>query len=108
MRLVLLPGLNGSGRPFAPLLAYLPDITCQVLELPRQGPQDYNSLATALLDQLGDTPFVLLGESFSGPLAYRLALRRPKGLCGMVFAASFLQRPPWRRWPVGCQRPRQS
>lgn len=63
------------------------------LELPQQGPQDPDSLATVLSGQLGDSPFVLLGESFSGPLAYRLALRQPQGLRGVIFAASFLRCP---------------
>lgn len=93
MRLVLLPGLNGSSALFAPLLAELEDIDCQVLELPEHGPQDYPSLADALMEQLGTTPFVLLGESYSGPLAYQLALRQPTGLRGVIFSASFLSRP---------------
>ncbi|MDG9757228.1 alpha/beta hydrolase [Pseudomonas sediminis] len=93
MRLVLLPGLNGSSHLFAPLLDELQDIDCQVLSLPAQGPQDYHSLSEALYPQLGSTPFVLLGESFSGPLAYQLALRQPTGMRGMIFVASFLTRP---------------
>ena len=94
MRLVLLPGLNGSSKLFAPLLAQLQEIPLQIIELPGQGPQDYTSLANAVAEQLPiDNPFVLLGESFSGPLAYRLALQSPKGLKGLIFAASFLQSP---------------
>lgn len=93
MRLVLLPGLNGNSRLFAPLLAQLADVSCQVIELPRQGRQDHDALAFTLKEQLGATPFVLLGESFSGALAHRLALQCPEGLAGLVFAASFLQRP---------------
>lgn len=93
MRLVLLPGLNGSHRLFAPLLPFLGERQVTTLELPQQGPQDPDSLATALAGQLGDSPFVLLGESFSGPVAYRLALRQPQGLHGVIFAASFLRCP---------------
>ncbi|SDP92743.1 alpha/beta fold hydrolase [Ectopseudomonas guguanensis] len=93
MRLVLLPGLNGSSALFAPLLETLAGIDCWPLSLPEQGPQDYPSLADALMEQLGTTPFALLGESFSGPLAYQLALRQPTGLRGVIFAASFLSRP---------------
>lgn len=90
MRLVLLPGLNGSSRLFSPLLPHLAGCTVQVLELPEIGPQDYASLTEVLLDQLGHSPFILLGESFSGPLAYRLAQCRPVGLRAVIFAASFL------------------
>ncbi|WP_277372152.1 alpha/beta hydrolase [Pseudomonas sp. AA-38] len=93
MRLVLLPGMNGSSALFTPLIEALGDIDCQPLSLPAQGPQDYSSLADTLFMQLGTTPFVLLGESFSGPLAYQLALRQPTGLRGVIFAASFLSCP---------------
>lgn len=94
MRVVLLPGLNGSSTLFGPLLAHLhPTLDVQVLELPAQGSQKPENLADQLLDELGKTPYVLLGESFSGPLAYQLALRQPPGLRGVIFAASFLSRP---------------
>ncbi|TRO11503.1 alpha/beta hydrolase [Ectopseudomonas mendocina] len=93
MRLVLLPGLNGSSALFAPLLAELGDIECQAIELPEHGPQDYDALAQKMAQRLGNAPFVLLGESFSGPIAYRLAMRKSPGLRGMVFAASFLTAP---------------
>lgn len=93
MRLLLLPGLNGSSNLFAPLFDELRDMDCQALTLPAQGPQDYDSLADTLIGSLGHTPFMLLGESFSGPLAYRLALRNPEGIRGVIFAASFLTCP---------------
>jgi surfactin synthase thioesterase subunit len=93
-RLVLLPGLNGSGTLFTPLLEHLnPALEVQTLSLPAQGKQDYQTLADCLKHQLGDRPFVLLGESFSGPLAYRLARENPPGLQGVIFAASFLSQP---------------
>ncbi|MFP6849575.1 MAG: alpha/beta hydrolase [Pseudomonas sp.] len=92
--LVLLPGLNGSDALFAPLLAHLPPtLDVQVICLPTQGSQHFASIADRLLSELGNTPYVLLGESFSGPLAYQLALRQPPGLQGVIFAASFLTRP---------------
>jgi pimeloyl-ACP methyl ester carboxylesterase len=37
--------------------------------------------------------FVLLAESFSGPIAIRLAAERPRGLAALVLAATFLHRP---------------
>ena len=104
MRLVLLPGLNGSSSLFAPLLTQLEDLPCSVLELPPQGPQDHDSLASVLIEQLGETPFALLGESFSGPLAFRLALRRPSALKGLILAASFLS-PPHPLLSLACRLP---
>ncbi|MBI5480460.1 MAG: alpha/beta hydrolase [Deltaproteobacteria bacterium] len=41
-------------------------------------------------------PVVLLGESFSGLVAVRLAARQPVGLAGLVLVASFLRYPPAR------------
>ena len=107
MRLVLLPGLNGSSALFTPLLAELGDIDCQVLDLPEHGPQDYDALAQKLAERLHSTPFVLLGESFSGPIAYRLAMRKPPGLQGVILAASFLTvpnavLPVLKRLPIPC------
>ncbi|MFI8382966.1 alpha/beta fold hydrolase [Pseudomonas sp. NPDC079086] len=94
MRLVLLPGLNGSTTLFGPLLANLhPALEVLALELPTQGNQTHKYLADLLLCRLGNTPYVLLGESFSGPLAYQLALCQPPGLRGVIFAASFLSSP---------------
>jgi pimeloyl-ACP methyl ester carboxylesterase len=94
MRLVLLPGLNGSTTLFGPLLANLhPALEVLALELPTQGNQTHKYLADLLLCRLGNTPYVLLGESFSGPLAHQLALCQPPGLRGVIFAASFLSSP---------------
>jgi pimeloyl-ACP methyl ester carboxylesterase len=39
-------------------------------------------------------PFVILGESFSGPLAAMAAATRPAGLAGLILCATFLT-PPW-------------
>ena len=54
-------------------------------------------------------PFVLVAESFGGPLAVLLAARRPAGLVGLVLCATFVASPrPWvgrvvrplvRPWP---------
>src|SRR5262249_21879992 len=47
--------------------------------------------------------FILLGESFSGPLALLLAARRPPGLRGVILCASFARSPLPRfvRWLGG-------
>jgi pimeloyl-ACP methyl ester carboxylesterase len=52
------------------------------------------------LDALpGEQSFVLLGESFSGPLAIRIAARAPKGLVGLILCATFAKNPfPWLGW----------
>nr|WP_254919648.1 MULTISPECIES: alpha/beta hydrolase [unclassified Stenotrophomonas] len=50
-------------------------------------------LAQRLWSQLPAHPFILLAESFSGPLAVELATRHPSGLRGLVLAATFARRP---------------
>jgi pimeloyl-ACP methyl ester carboxylesterase len=95
---VLLPGLDGSGRLFAPLLAEpgLP-FDPHVIPLPSDVPRGYDELVVWLEDQLPGKPFVLLAESFSGPLAIRFALRNPARVSHLILAATFLRSPlaPW-------------
>lgn len=97
--LVLLPGLDGTGRLFSRFVAELPDsLEPVVIPLPVGSPQSYAGLVEHVRGRLpSGRPFVLLGESFSGPLALRLAAERPAGLLAVVLAASFHHRPvaPW-------------
>ncbi|MCF7221078.1 alpha/beta fold hydrolase [Marilutibacter chinensis] len=94
--LVILPGLDGttalleafcsrirqSGLP-ARTTAYPPD---RVLGYPQ-----LESLVRAKLP--ASEPFVLLGESFSGPLAIRIAARPPANLAGLVLSTTFARSP---------------
>ncbi|WP_075676932.1 alpha/beta hydrolase [Stenotrophomonas sp. TD3] len=92
---LMLPGLDGTGSMSTPLLSALQAhrLTTQALALPAQGRQDYTTLARWLWPQLPHHPFILLAESFSGPLAVELATRQPAGLRGLVLAATFARRP---------------
>jgi pimeloyl-ACP methyl ester carboxylesterase len=51
--------------------------------------------------------FVLVAESFSGPLALRIAARRPPGLAAIVLCASFITNPVWGlpSWMAPLARP---
>lgn len=95
MRLLLLPGLHGTGRLFEPFIQqWNGSTTAQAIGYPTDIPQDYESLARYVGEQLPlDEDYVLLGESFSGPVAYRLAEQRPLGLRGVVFVGTFLTSP---------------
>jgi len=90
--LVLLPGLDGSGDLFRWFTAALPPgITPAIVSL--RG-NDYAVLKDEIAPILPrGRRFVLLGESFSGPLALRLAAERPAGLVAVVLVASFAARP---------------
>jgi pimeloyl-ACP methyl ester carboxylesterase len=91
---LLLPGLDGSGRLFAPLLAAGPrGFVPEPLAYPTDQPLGYDELAGLVRPRLPRGRFVLVAESFSGPLAVRLAAERPRGLVALVLAATFLHRP---------------
>ncbi len=92
---LLLPGLEGTGRLFAPFIAAADGaLELRALSYPRDRFLDYRALEDLVQRQLPvDRPFALLGESFSGPLALRLAVKAPPGLVGAVLAASFHRRP---------------
>jgi pimeloyl-ACP methyl ester carboxylesterase len=75
--IILLPGLHGSRALFSSFEALAPPwARCRPLALPILGEQRFDSLADALEAELQPLEgFVLFGESFSGPVAARLAGR---------------------------------
>lgn len=93
--LVLLPGLDGTGLLFEPVLKELsPEIVPQVVPLPNNTPLDYEDLVPVISSCLPRTgPYFLLGESFSGPLSLMIAATRPTGLQGVILCASFIRNP---------------
>lgn len=95
IRLVLLPGLDGTGVLFRPLLRHLPPhIGTAVIGYPRDKVLGYAELLPLVLDALPrDRPFALLGESFGGPLSLRAAATRPAGLTAVILCASFVSCP---------------
>jgi pimeloyl-ACP methyl ester carboxylesterase len=101
--LVLLPGLDGTGEGFRPLLRKLPaEVEPIVLRYPAQKILDYPALKELTLRSLPTSkPFVLLGESFSGPVAVLAAAAEPKGLLGVILCASFVSAPrPWVKFAL--------
>ncbi len=96
--IVLLPGLDGTGTLFRPILPELDMVArTMVVRYPADEPLGYGELLELVLDALPqDEPFYLLGESFSGPLAIRAAATRPQNLRGLILIATFARKPwPW-------------
>ncbi|MGO9027903.1 MAG: alpha/beta fold hydrolase, partial [Acidimicrobiales bacterium] len=96
--LLLLPGLDGTGRLFAPLLPELD--------------QHFGLISVAYpcdrvlgLDELADyvrgfvppaSRYAIVAESFSGLIALKLAREPPPGLTAVVLVAAFVRSPfPW-------------
>jgi pimeloyl-ACP methyl ester carboxylesterase len=92
---VLLPGLDGTGKLFAEFVQVLgPAVESQIVAYPKNEPLGYReleALARAALPR--DRPFVVLGESFSGPIAIRIAARPPAGLVGVILCGTFAKNP---------------
>jgi pimeloyl-[acyl-carrier protein] methyl ester esterase len=109
MHLILLPGMDGTGQLFGPLLrVFPPGLVATVVAYPPDMPCGYAellSLAVAAVPDGGE--FLVLGESFSGPLAILLAARQPPGLRGVILCASFVRSPlpAFARWLRGLIRP---
>jgi len=74
---VLLPGLHGSTALFDAFIALAPPwARCMPLALPTVGGQTFDDLSDVILPEVRPLEgFVLLGESFSGPIAARLSAR---------------------------------
>jgi pimeloyl-[acyl-carrier protein] methyl ester esterase len=97
--LVLLPGLDGTGNLFANFVSALkPSLDARIVRYPTHRLLTYTDLFSFVLDAVPQTqPFVLLAESFSTPLAVRLAATNPANLKGLVICAGFI-RNPLRGW----------
>lgn len=103
--LVLLPGMDGTGILFEPFVVALGEgRPVTVVTYPTSGDsQTYaglHDLAALALPPEG--PLVLLGESFSGPIAISLAAANPKRVVGVVLCCTFVRNPrPGLRWLSG-------
>ena len=92
--LILLPGFDGTGRLFTPLNKQLSkEINTIVLSYPNDKPMTYSELCYSLKDELPDAPFILLGESFGGPLAMLLSQHADENIKGIILCATFVRNP---------------
>ncbi|MES2823455.1 MAG: hypothetical protein V4732_07630 [Pseudomonadota bacterium] len=92
MKIILLPGMDGTGLLFKPLLPLL-SIPQEVIPFNSAPHQTYESIYAYVKAQLPNEEFYLLAESFSGPIAARLASENIQYLKGIIFVATFLSCP---------------
>lgn len=92
---VLLPGLDGTGKLFAGLLSELPPaLSARIVEYPAQRFLSYRQLIPVVKEVFPKSgPFVLVAESFSTPLAAKLAAERPPNLLGLILCNGFHANP---------------
>jgi pimeloyl-[acyl-carrier protein] methyl ester esterase len=93
--LVLLPGMDGTGDLFERFVAALgSEFNVKVVSYPATEPLGYSELESIARAALpGEGPFVILGESFSGPIAISLAASCSSRLKGLVLCCSFVRNP---------------
>jgi pimeloyl-ACP methyl ester carboxylesterase len=97
MRWLLMPGLDGTGSLFEPLLACLPNgVEPQVVSYSGWKIQNYEELLQFVLPGLPEKePFAIVAESFSGPLAFGIASHcPPPNLKAVILCATFVTCPP--------------
>lgn len=95
MKLVLLPGLDGTGLLFDPLLGVLPShFSPIVISYPPNEPLGYAELVKYVKNRIpANEDFVIVAESFSGPLAVQIAASHPPHLKGLILCATFVSSP---------------
>jgi pimeloyl-ACP methyl ester carboxylesterase len=98
--LVILPGLDGTGVRIADFIREVaPAVETRIIPFPTDEPLGYDELERLVRAALpDDRRFVLLAESFSGPLAIRIGADPPRGLAGVILCGTFAKNPyPWLR-----------
>lgn len=98
MKYLLLPGLDGTGKLFEPFTVQSPPgSSCDVASYPVDQRLSYPEHAELIRSSfIPDGPFVIVAESFSGPVAALVASTRPTALVGVVLVNTFVFNAAWR------------
>jgi pimeloyl-ACP methyl ester carboxylesterase len=90
---VLLPGLDGTGKLFAPIIPLL-ELHFELVVVTYPDLDSFTDYVDCALNQLPQTPgFSLLAESFSGPVAMALMAQRPDLIGPSILCATFARSP---------------
>lgn len=93
MKLILLPGMDGTGILFTPLIHQLDGLDIKVIPLPNDGPQDYSTLSAHVVSVIGDEECIIIAESFSGGIVESLLRSGEANIKHVILFASFLSCP---------------
>lgn len=97
LKLILLPGMDGTGELFTDFADALPELfETVVVRYPSDRFLPYSELASIVRKSCPVSgPFVLLAESYSTPLAIQYAAANPANLAALVVCAGFASSPVW-------------
>ncbi len=102
--LVLLPGLDGTVALRASFADWLSRFCpVEIIAYPDDPALGYAALEPLVRNRLPAGRFVVLGESFSGPLAIRIAHDFPGRCAGLILVSTFA-RSPWPSWLAAAVR----
>ena len=93
VELVLLPGLDGTGLLFRPLVAALADARTKVVAYPNDNALSLDEHARWVIRLLPGEKVVLLAESFSGLVALRVLQEAPSRIAAVIFVGAFAEPP---------------
>lgn len=94
--LIVLPGLDGTATLHSDFVSSVGEAfdAIDIVAYPRDKRLDYAELERIARAALPDSkPFILLGESFSGPIALSIAASPPANLIGLVLSTTFARSP---------------
>jgi pimeloyl-[acyl-carrier protein] methyl ester esterase len=94
-RLVLLPGMHGTGELFSEFTSRIPEPKhLEALYYPMEVSFSYSQLLEVVQSFVpASDPYFLLAESFSTPLAIQFAATRPTNLKGLILCAGLASSP---------------
>lgn len=94
--LILLPGLNGTAGLFDPLVECAQN-HFDILPIcyPQEEEKSYRELTSYVLEKISSVRgrYIIVGESFSGPVSLFVSSAKPEGLLGLVLVATFITAP---------------
>ena len=95
LTVILLPGMDGTGILFSPFTDLFPDDwKIRVVGYPNDPEAGYKELEIQIQKLIPDTgQYILLGESFSGPLAISLAKHSDDRLTALILCCTFVKNP---------------
>lgn len=87
--------MDGTGELFAPLIEEIAsNAEIQIVRYPVNSTEGYDRLTDFARQAIpSDCDYVLLGESFSGPIAISIAAGKPQRLKGLVLCCTFATNP---------------
>lgn len=109
-RILILPGMDGTGKLLLEFMKALP-IPPKCKQIPVYVPDvilSYDQLAKLVRSMCEDSPsFAIVAESFSTPLAIRIAAENPANLRALILCAGFASSPSRgvKRWLASTMAP---